>query len=85
MLTDKAMDNVQNPLGVDEAFKLSKHVIVPDELATGRGGGAWIAPHLTLEGECDVIGVAEEEGGGVRGGGGGGGGGRGEEEEEGEG
>ena len=58
MLTDKAVDNVQDPLAVDEPLELSEHVVVPDELAAGRGGGAWIVPHLTLEGQRHVVRIA---------------------------
>ena len=58
MLPDKAVDHVQDPLAMDESLELSEHVVVPDELAASRGGGAWIVPHLTLEGQCHVVRIA---------------------------
>ena len=58
MLADKAVDDVQDPLGVHETLELSEHVVVPDELTARRGGGARVAPHLTLEGQCHVVRVA---------------------------
>ena len=58
VLADKAMDDVKDPLAVHETLELSEHVVVPDELAARWGGGARVAPHLALEGQCHVVGIA---------------------------
>ena len=42
------MHDVEDPLGVDVALKLLQQVIVPDKLAAGRGGRAWVGAHLAL-------------------------------------
>ena len=43
------------------SLELSQHVIVPDELATGRGKGTQVSAHLTLKREGEVVRVAEVE------------------------
>ena len=58
VLADKAMDDVKDPLAVHETLELSEHVVVPDELAARRGGGARVAPHLALEGQRHVVRIA---------------------------
>ena len=72
VLPHKAVHDVEDPLGVDEALELPQHVVVPDELAAGRGQGAGVPPHLALEREGYVIGVTGEREGGREGGRGGG-------------
>ena len=57
MLSHKAVHGVQDPLGVDEPLELSQEVLVPGELATGGRGGAWVVPHLTLQGQRHVVGI----------------------------
>ena len=66
VLAYEAMDDVKNPLAVYETFKVSEHVVVPDGLSAGRGCGSRVVPHLTLESQCHVIGVAGGWGGNVR-------------------
>ena len=61
VLSDKAIDDVQDPFWMNHALKISQHVIVPDELATWRGEGAWVGAHLALKGEGEVVRIAEVE------------------------
>lgn len=61
ILSDKAIDDVQDPLWMDLALKILQHVVVPGELATGSGEGSRVGAHLTLEGEGEVVRIAEVE------------------------
>ena len=61
VLANKSMDDLKDPLWVNCIFKTCKEMVIPDELATGRGDRARGCPHLTLERECEVVGVAEVE------------------------
>ncbi len=42
-------------------LEATEEVVIPDELATGRGEWSGIGPHLRLEGESQVIRVTEVE------------------------
>ena len=55
VLAQEAIDDVQDPLGMNGSLKLLQHVVVPDELAAGRGEGARVGPHLALEREGEVV------------------------------
>ena len=48
-MANEAIYEVRHPAIVHKPLKLLQHVIIPDELATGRRGGARIGTHLTLE------------------------------------
>ena len=61
VLSNKAVDDVQDPLGVNGSLKSSQHVVIPDEHAARCRGGSWVGPHLALQGQREVIGVAEVE------------------------
>ena len=61
VLAHKSMDDLKDPLWVDCLLKPCKEMVIPDELATGRGDWARVGPHLTLERESEVVGVAKVE------------------------
>ena len=61
VLSNKAIDDVQHPLGVDGSLKSAQHVVVPEKHAARWRGGARVGPHLALQGQSEVVGIAEVE------------------------
>ena len=61
VLSHKAINDVQDPLGMNCSLKHRQHVIVPDELAARCRKGTWVGPHLALEGKSEVVRIAEVE------------------------
>ena len=59
VLSNKSINDVQYPLRVHKTLKAIQHVVIPYKLAAGRREGARVGPHLSLQGEGGVIGVAE--------------------------
>ena len=61
VLPDKSIYNMQYPLWVNHALKSINHVIIPDKLSAGWWEGTRIGPHLCLQWQCHVVGVAKIE------------------------
>lgn len=61
VLSDKAIDDVQDPLGVNGSLKPPQHVVIPDEHGARCRGGTRVGAHLALQRQCEVVGVAEVE------------------------
>ena len=61
ILSNKAIYDVQHPLGMDGSLKSAQHVVVPEKHAARWRRGARVGPHLALQGQREVIGVAEVE------------------------
>lgn len=58
-LSHKSMYDMQDPLGMYCVLKATEEVVIPDELATGRGKWSGVCPHLRLKGEGKVVRVTK--------------------------
>ena len=60
-MSNKTINDVQDPLGMNRALKISQHVVIPGELATWCRERAGVGAHLALKRESQVIRIAEVE------------------------